>query len=741
MLTYRDFLNTVLPGNYALTKSMELTKVSDSGTLWYTKKFLTLYYFIFLSNDIMTLEYKNKVIRIFDNYIDNLPEEIKDKATLYFYPENESINFKSDNFNLFSNFASHNLFLTQDERVDYYQSAKKYYFSLLMGSGGQTGIKKKLKEAVQQPGFVYSHDNIDSIIFKAAIESCKNEANINQRITDNSVKYILSERTMSEACRLANTRLVNDEDIIYLNRKYPKTNPKYRSIENDMIAFIRNERQILYYYGYFHSKSTGATDFEFSSLTPIGELALKANAIEFLIIWEHQKNKMISQPATADINDVPAVSTPPDCFGISYNPYTDILGYLVRQDEMSLDEYKYIVSRKKHSFIETDWEESEDSIADKLPIIKKHINGFGRIRDQKDEDGRKELLKYILGIRSDLRSDAGYNPLGIVSFNNGTVSVDSFDALILLYSVYSRIDDYKLLKYREVFEDSEKDLRRRYKSTVDGIQSAIDGKVKINWDLYNIHPDNFIIACTALVTAALSLEINEIDSMSREDRERVSNYIYNNCNNLFKELGINTLVSIRKMMQRVLFALKNEDYSSFINVEEEHNEQILARYKTERTNDLFEKIKRISSYASISPAENRERNGALVSLMKSYYLRKFSGDGMLTCECCGETTFITNAGEPYIEFHHLIPFNIAYGPDHYLNLFALCPNCHRRIHFLRPEDKTEQYLQLNNNNYLQLLFTERLIELRENNLLRSYHLEFLLADNAISIEDYNIIAA
>ena len=49
MALYDDFYESLLPGNYALTKSMELTKVSNSGTLWYTKKFLTLYYFIFLS--------------------------------------------------------------------------------------------------------------------------------------------------------------------------------------------------------------------------------------------------------------------------------------------------------------------------------------------------------------------------------------------------------------------------------------------------------------------------------------------------------------------------------------------------------------------------------------------------------------------------------------------------------------------------------------------------------------------
>lgn len=129
MSLYSNFVDSLLPGNYALTKSMELTKVQDSGTLWYMKKFLTLYYYIFLSNDIMTTAYQQAVIKIFDNYIASLPEEIRDDAEKYFYPENNAINFKSSDFNLFSNFASYNIFASQDERISYYQSAKKFLFA------------------------------------------------------------------------------------------------------------------------------------------------------------------------------------------------------------------------------------------------------------------------------------------------------------------------------------------------------------------------------------------------------------------------------------------------------------------------------------------------------------------------------------------------------------------------------------------------------------------------------------
>lgn len=741
MPLYNEFLQSLLPGNYALTKSMELTKVQDSGTLWYTKKFLTLYYYVFLSNDIMTTAYQRAVIEIFDNYIQSLPEEVKELAEAYFYPDNDSINFKSQNFNLFSNFASYNRFATQDERSSYYQSAKKYYFSFLMGSGGQKGVKKMLKEAVQQPGFVYSHENIDEIILWAAVDVCMREANADKEISDNSVKYILSQETMDRACQMAAIHAVDEADIRQLHSDFPHNRPNYRGIENDMIAFIRNERQILYYYGYFHSKSTGSADFEFSSLTPIGELALKANAKEFLAIWEHQKIKMISQPDTADINQIPVTANSPERFGISFTPYTDILGHVMRHGTLSLDEYKYIVSRKKHTFDDEEWIREENDILDNINSIKSYIDGFGRQRDKADEDGRKELLKYLLGIRNDLPVDVGSNPLGVLKFRSSTVTVDNMDTLIQIYNVFSRLDKYKIQKYQTVFENSENDLRRRYVATAADEPIAIDGRVKIHWDLYNIHPDNFIMFSTAITISAISLGIEDIDNMSRENIEAISTYLYTNFRNLFRTLGVRTISAIKREIQKAIFALKNSDYTAYLGVNEGYDEQIIARYRTENAADLMERIRQISGAATVTPSENRERNTTLVSLLKSYYMRCYAENSMLKCECCGEETFITNTGEPYVEFHHLIPFNIAYGPDHYLNLFALCPNCHRKIHFLSIENKRVKYEELSSRNYMHLCFTDRLLELRAQNLLRSYHLEYLLADNAITIDEYNTIAA
>ena len=50
-------------------------------------------------------------------------------------------------------------------------------------------------------------------------------------------------------------------------------------------------------------------------------------------------------------------------------------------------------------------------------------------------------------------------------------------------------------------------------------------------------------------------------------------------------------------------------------------------------------------------------------------------------ECHSEAPFIKKSnGLPYLEVHHIIPLS-ENGLDEVKNTLALCPNCHREIHF------------------------------------------------------------
>ncbi|MFM5585616.1 HNH endonuclease [Aeromonas rivipollensis] len=51
------------------------------------------------------------------------------------------------------------------------------------------------------------------------------------------------------------------------------------------------------------------------------------------------------------------------------------------------------------------------------------------------------------------------------------------------------------------------------------------------------------------------------------------------------------------------------------------------------------------------------------------------------CECCdAQAPFITVTGEPFLEAHHLRTLAEG-GSDTVGNTVALCPNCHRELHF------------------------------------------------------------
>ncbi len=63
--------------------------------------------------------------------------------------------------------------------------------------------------------------------------------------------------------------------------------------------------------------------------------------------------------------------------------------------------------------------------------------------------------------------------------------------------------------------------------------------------------------------------------------------------------------------------------------------------------------------------------------VRVYVLKRAKG----TCEGCGQPApFTTAQGRPYLEPHH-IRRRADGGPDHPRWVAALCPNCHRRVHY------------------------------------------------------------
>ena len=96
------------------------------------------------------------------------------------------------------------------------------------------------------------------------------------------------------------------------------------------------------------------------------------------------------------------------------------------------------------------------------------------------------------------------------------------------------------------------------------------------------------------------------------------------------------------------------------------NEQIRLLYSSTKTKKqtkyIYYKGKRYS------------RNSAIRKLA---LLRADDGK----CEACRhEAPFIDKNGEPFLEVHHIIPLSLN-GEDELDNVAALCPNCHRKMHY------------------------------------------------------------
>lgn len=693
----RAFIDGLIPGNYFITKSMELTKSQSSGTLWYTKKFIVLYYYIFLNSNINTLTTAKEICDIFDGYINSLPEGLQENAKNYFYASHKVADLRDKDFKLFCNFAGAKQFSSDAERIAYFESAKKYYFAFLMESGGQSGVNRWIKDHLYAADFSYS--KIDDLIIEWAENNRNNPVVSNQWLK----KYKRGEQDVAIA-----------------------------GMRNDYMAFVRNERQILFYYGFFHSKSSGSNDREFSSLTPIGELALHSNYYELIAIWEHQKIKMLSQPVNIEIRGLEnSHISNPDKFTVNLNPYLTILQSLKSSLGFSKEAYQYIISRLSEYP-----EDGVDVSAQFIEKVQRKVEGFNRRADVATEDFNKEILKYILGIRSDLGIDNQLNPIGLCQWGNNGLSITNQAKLDRLIKIYTTLCKYKVEKYNELFRSCTDELKRQYKLNASALPYVLNPKIKIDWDMYNIHTDILIL----LTSSVLILEAKAGTVLTRDTLDIFVNGIRELCPNILHILGLNSKAALKKELRNIFEVFEKENYDVYLEDNTDDYQISVASYLDESLADLEQKIKDNSAKISVYVDGIRKRNMVLIGLIKSYNLQKYTADGqLLKCECCGNPTFLTYKDESYVEYHHLIPFSEYDGPDHSLNIIALCPMCHRKLHYLKQGEKRELYDSVALNSYTNLSIEDRLVELFAEQKLKSYQLEFLLADNAIDENAYNRI--
>jgi 5-methylcytosine-specific restriction protein A len=73
--------------------------------------------------------------------------------------------------------------------------------------------------------------------------------------------------------------------------------------------------------------------------------------------------------------------------------------------------------------------------------------------------------------------------------------------------------------------------------------------------------------------------------------------------------------------------------------------------------------------------------------IRLYVLKRSNG----ICEGCAEPAPFQSKEGPFLEAHHLFRLSDG-GPDHPSNVIALCPNCHRRVHYGRDGNQYNEKL-------------------------------------------------
>lgn len=136
----------------------------------------------------------------------------------------------------------------------------------------------------------------------------------------------------------------------------------------------------------------------------------------------------------------------------------------------------------------------------------------------------------------------------------------------------------------------------------------------------------------------------------------------------------------RNVAQKILEALEKQDSIG------------ACREQVDGTQKIQKFVKRVT----INKPKGNEKPRKLESksylyernpLVKAFVLQRANG----RCEACGVETFLTDSNEQYLEIHHLTPLSEG-GSDTTANAIALCPLCHRKLHYGKDRKTYEKKL-------------------------------------------------
>jgi hypothetical protein len=110
------------------------------------------------------------------------------------------------------------------------------------------------------------------------------------------------------------------------------------------------------------------------------------------------------------------------------------------------------------------------------------------------------------------------------------------------------------------------------------------------------------------------------------------------------------------------------------------------RAELEKRVEVLLDIPNLAEPEGVEKPKTRTQNNVLSierdTKVKAWVIQQAKGK----CEYCQETGFIKDNGKHYMEVHHLLPL-AEQGSDTIRNTVAVCPNCHKKLHFAECREK------------------------------------------------------
>lgn len=157
----------------------------------------------------------------------------------------------------------------------------------------------------------------------------------------------------------------------------------------------------------------------------------------------------------------------------------------------------------------------------------------------------------------------------------------------------------------------------------------------------------------------------------------------------------NSLYGIRENQKKWKKQIKlSDEYKKFPEIYQKFN-----RMKTKYFEVLsLEQLKQISQKQQLN-VEKTDGTTYPSVFVRSLYVKEFARRVVKgICQLCEKKApFLDKYGTPFLEVHHIHHLSKG-GSDTIENVVALCPNCHRKIHYLESEEDIKKVSEKAQNN-------------------------------------------